>query len=113
MFLSIFKFSISNGIAIEGHRVENVLSLGLPCWVTSAPAVIHLKQANVPLPTMEHGQSSLLMSEIFTLLKFHLIYALGGFRAGKEGSLQRWFDPPSPSLFAIAAAKAILPFHVV
>lgn len=51
MFLSIFKFSISDGIAIEGHRVENVLSLGLPSWVTSAPAVTHIKLANVPLPT--------------------------------------------------------------
>lgn len=57
MFLSIFKFSISDGIAIEGHRVENVLSLGLPSWVTSAPAVTHIKLANVPLPTMARTYS--------------------------------------------------------
>lgn len=66
MFLSIFKFSISDGIAIEGHRAENILSLGLPSWVTSAPAVTHL-----PLPTMAHGLGSLLGSEIFMLLNFH------------------------------------------
>lgn len=71
MFLSIFKFSISDGVAIEGHRVENVPSLGLPCWVTSAPAVTHLQPARVSLPTMAHGQGSLLMSEIFSLLNFH------------------------------------------
>lgn len=71
MFLSIFKFSVSDGIAIEGHRAENVLSLGLPSWVTPAPAGTHPKLANVPLPTTAHGQGSLLMSEIFTLLNLH------------------------------------------
>lgn len=34
----------------------------------------------------------------FHTAKFPLICALGDFRAGKEGPLQRWFDPPSVSV---------------